>query len=399
MDLPLTATASPESMGSATLWIGFNLFVLGMLALDLGLFHRKAHAVGMREAFGWSVFWISLALVFNACIYAFEPLGGSDDALRHQRGLEFFTAYILEKSLSVDNLFVFLLIFRYFRVAPENQHRVLFWGILGALVMRAILIVAGVALLHHFHWLFYVFGGFLIYTGIHMLVSREEPHPEKNPVLKWFRRVVPTTHEFDGNRFFVVRDARRLATPLLAVLVLIEASDLVFAVDSIPAVLGVSSDPFVVYTSNVFAILGLRSLYFVLASVVDKFRFLKVGLAIVLAFIGVKMVIAEGVFGWAYHIPIGISLAVVGGLLGVSVILSLAIPPPPHKPGEEPHAPGLGIAGIDAQAMLEGLGAKLPLPPDGANGADPPKEGAPASPAAPPDDPPPPEPGAVPPAA
>lgn len=299
--------------GSIWLWVGFNVFVLLMLALDLGVFHRKAHTVSMREAGIWSLVWVMLALTFNAGIYY---LAG------RQPALEFLTGYLIEKSLSLDNIFVFVLIFSYFRVPLAYQHRVLFWGVLGALVMRAMLIVVGAALLAKFQWIIYVFGGFLVLTGIKMaLRGHDAAEPDQNPVVRLFRRVFPVAEEYDGQEFFTVRNGKRLATPLLLVLVLVETSDLIFAVDSIPAIFAVTRDPFLVYTSNVFAILGLRSLYFLLANVVTMFRYLKLGLAFVLTFVGVKMLILE-----FYKIPITVSLAVILSILMVSVVASVLIP-------------------------------------------------------------------------
>jgi tellurite resistance protein TerC len=298
----------PEN--SLWLWAGFNLFVLAMLALDLGVFHRKSHTVSIREATVWSLVWISLAMTFNAGLYYFQG---------PEAGLQFFTGYLIEKSLSVDNIFVFALVFNYFAVPPVYQHRVLFWGILGALVMRAAFIFAGVALITKFHWIIYVFGGFLILTGIRMALHREqEIHPEKNPVLLLVRRLVPVTHEYRGSHFFVREAGRWMATPLFLVLVLVETTDVIFAVDSIPAIFAVTLDPFIVYTSNVFAILGLRSLYFVLAGAISKFVYLKLGLSAVLIFVGVKMVLTD-----IYKIPSPVSLGVIAALLVISIGASL----------------------------------------------------------------------------
>jgi TerC family integral membrane protein len=283
-----------------------------MLALDLGVFHRKAHVVRFREALTWSVVWVALALGFNALIWTwFGPT----------KGLEFLTGYLIEKALSVDNIFVFLVIFGYFAVPSAYQHRVLFWGILGALVMRAIFIAAGAALITKFHWIIYLFGALLLLTGVKLFVQRNEHmQPEKNPVLRLFRRFVPTVAEFHGQRFTVVQAGRRYATPLLAVLVLVEATDLVFAVDSIPAVFAVTKDPFIVYTSNIFAILGLRAMFFLLAGVMDRFLYLKPGLAAVLVFVGAKMMLTD-----IYKIPIAVSLGVVAGILAVAVVASLVV--------------------------------------------------------------------------
>ena len=294
-------------------WSGFHAFVFLMLALDLGVFNRRIHAPTVREASIWSAVWISLALVFNGLIFQAE---GS------QKGLEWFTGYVLEKSLSVDNLFVFVLVFQSFRVELRHQHRMLFWGVLGALVMRAAMILAGTALLNRFEWMMYVFGGFLIYTGLKMLLVEEEASdPAQNPMVRAFRRFVPFDESGGHERFTVVREGRRFATPMLLVLLTIEMSDLIFAVDSIPAVLAVTRDPFVVYTSNIFAILGLRSLYFLLARMMDRFHRLKTGLAVVLAFVGAKMCIAHWV-----PIPVQYSLLVIAAVLAGSIIASLAWP-------------------------------------------------------------------------
>jgi tellurite resistance protein TerC len=299
------------------LWVAFNLFVLGMLALDLAVFHRKAHTVSLREALNWSIVWVALSLIFNAGIYYFWG---------QEKALEFLTGYVIEKALSVDNLFVFIVIFSYFSVPAMYHHRVLFWGILGALVMRAIFIAGGVALLNSFHWMIYVFGGFLILTGIKMLFAGdEEVHPEKNPVLRLLKRLMPVTKEYHGQSFFIRDGGKLWATPLLLVLVVVETTDVIFAVDSIPAILAITTDPFIVYSSNVFAILGLRALYFLLSGILDKFRYLKVGLSLVLCFVGVKMVVVD-----IYKIPIGLSLAMVAGILAVSMLASVLIKPKPE---------------------------------------------------------------------
>ena len=302
-----------ETVGTPALWIGFTAFILALLALDLGVFHRKAHTVRYREALGWSAIWVGLALAFNLLVYHWF---GSE------RALEFLTGYLIEKALSVDNIFVFLMVFSYFAVPSAFQHRVLFWGILGALLMRAAFIVAGAALLQRFHWIIYVFGAFLILTGIRLLSgSGAEVHPERNPVYRLFRRFVPAVDRYHGAAFTVVENGRRFATPLLLVVVVLEATDLVFALDSIPAIFAVTTDPFIVYTSNVFAILGLRALYFLLAGALDQFRYLKVGLGLVLCFVGAKMALSDVV-----HVPIVASLAVVALLLAGSVAASLAWP-------------------------------------------------------------------------
>jgi tellurite resistance protein TerC len=292
------------------LWVIFNIFVLGILALDLLVLHRKAHAVSLREALAWSCVWVSLALLFGAGIYFFQ--GG-------EKALEFLTGYVIEWSLSVDNLFVFLVIFSYFAVPSSYQHRVLFWGILGALVLRAGFIATGTALLSNFHWMIYIFGGFLIFTGIKLLfVGDEKIEPEKNPAVRLVRRFIKITPDFHGQRFFIRKYGKLWATPLFLVLVVVETTDVIFAVDSIPAIFAITLDPFIVYTSNVFAILGLRALFFLLAGVMEMFRYLRVGLAFVLCFVGAKMVIAE-----FYKIPIGISLGVVGGILLLSILASM----------------------------------------------------------------------------
>ena len=309
----------PQSVGTPLLWAGFSALILVMLALDLGVFHRKAHAVRPREALAWSVVWIGLSLLFNLGLYVW---------FGRQAGLEFLAGYLIEKSLSVDNIFVFLVIFTYFSVPAEYQHRILFWGILGAVVTRGLFIWAGTVLLQTFHWVEIVFGAFLIYTGIKMLKAGDtEVHPERNPALRLFQRFVPTVTQYSGARFLIRRDGRFYATPLLLVLVVVEATDLVFAVDSIPAIFAVTLDPFIVYTSNIFAILGLRAMYFLLAGAMNKFHYLKVGLGSVLAFVGVKMLIGD-----YYKIPIGISLAVIGALLGFSILASLLHKPPGETP-------------------------------------------------------------------
>ncbi len=299
-------------MSFATLWpwIAFNLFVIAMLAIDLGVFHRKAHTVSLKEAAIWSSVWISLALVFNAGLYF---LRGPDPAL------QFFTGWLLEKSLSVDNIFVFVLLFSACSVPAAFQHRVLFWGIIGALIMRGILIAVGAVLLEQFHWILYVFGVFLIFTGIRMALHKEtQINPEKNPLLKLARRFFPVTKEYEQDHFIVRRAGQWMMTPLLLVLLIVESTDLVFAVDSIPAVFAVTRDPFIVYTSNVFAILGLRSLYFVFANVIEKFTYLKLGLSIILSYIGVKMVLAD-----VFPIPTLLSLAIIALVLVGAIVASV----------------------------------------------------------------------------
>ena len=293
-------------------WILFNLFVLAMLALDLGVFSRRAHTVGFREALGWSSMWLALAAAFAVLVYFW-----------HGRpvALEFVTGYVIELSLSVDNLFVFLVIFRYFRVPAEQQHKVLFWGILGALVMRGVFILAGVGLIRRFHWIIYLFGAVLVYSGIRLFrEGEEETHPEKNPILRLFRRWMPVTKDYVNGKFFV-RTPELCATPLLVVLLVVETSDVLFAVDSIPAVLAITLNAFIVYTSNVFAILGLRSMYFALAGVMEMFDYLHYGLSLVLIFVGAKMLVSH-----YYQIPTEVALAVVVAVLGVSVVASVLFP-------------------------------------------------------------------------
>ncbi len=303
------------------LWVGFNVFVLAMLALDLGVFHRKEHEVKTKEALWWSAMWIGLSLLFNVGVYYF---------LGAEKALQFLAGYLIEKSLSVDNIFIFLMIFTYFQVPGRYQHKVLFWGIVGALIMRAIFIALGVALLAKFHWIIYLFGAFLIFTGIRMFKEDdEEIHPEKNPVLKVFRRFMPVTERYEGSKFFVRKDGL-YATPLFIVLMMIETTDLVFALDSIPAVLAISTDSFIVYTSNVFAILGLRALYFALAGIMKLFHYLNYGLGLILIFVGAKMMLADLV-----KIPIAVALGVVALVLSASILLSIVFP---AEKGEPPAA-------------------------------------------------------------
>jgi tellurite resistance protein TerC len=293
-------------------WVLFNLFVVAMLALDLGVFHRPGHAVKFREAVVWSLVWIALAGVFAVLVYFWHG---------RTQSLEFVTGYVIELSLSVDNLFVFLLIFRYFKVPAADQHKVLFWGIVGALVMRGIFILVGVTLMSRFHWIIYIFGAFLMYSGGKLLFEDGEGvDPEKNPVLRLFRRWVPVTEDYEADKF-LVRRAKWMATPLLVVLVVVETTDLIFATDSIPAVLAITLNGFIVYTSNVFAILGLRSMYFALAGMMEVFHYLHYGLSVVLMFIGAKMLVSD-----YYKIPTGMALAVVGAVLAVSVMASLVFP-------------------------------------------------------------------------
>ena len=294
-------------------WVGFIAFVLAMLALDLGIFNRNPHVVSPKEASVWTAVWVGLALLFAGGLLVFES---------HHSALTFLTGYLIEESLSIDNIFVIVLIFQYFAVPAQYQHRVLFWGILGALIMRGLFIGLGAALLARFEWIIYIFGALLIVTGVRMAVKRDEEFDaEQNPVVKAVRRVLPLTNGSRGKHFFVVENGRRFATPLLLVLVLVEATDLIFAVDSIPAIFGITRDPFLVFTSNIFAVLGLRSLYFLLASVVTKFWLLKYGLAVILTFVGTKMLLESWI-----HIPILLSLGVVLGLLAASIAGSLFWP-------------------------------------------------------------------------
>lgn len=298
---------------SAVLWTTFNVFVLGMLALDLGIFHRKSEEISVKDSLIWTGVWITLAMSFNVFVYYY---------LGKTQGIEFFTGYVIEKSLSVDNIFVIIMIFSYFQVPNSYQHKVLFWGILGALVMRVIFIFAGIELIHRFHWLIYIFGGFLIITGIRMVTSGDAKiEPDKNPLVKLVRKIFPVTPSFVGDKFFVRQNAKLWATPLFVVVVLIEATDLIFAVDSIPAILAITDDPFIVYTSNVFAILGLRSLYFALSGIEKYFHYLKYGLATILAFVGAKMCLTD-----FYKIPIEISLIAIVSILITSILASVMFP-------------------------------------------------------------------------
>jgi tellurite resistance protein TerC len=298
---------------STLLWAGFNVFVLGMLALDLGVFHRKSHTVTVREALTWTGVWVTLSLFFNLFIYYY---------FGEEKAVEFFTGYLIEKSLSVDNIFVIIMIFSYFQVPQEYQHKVLFWGILGALVMRVIFIFSGIELIHRFHWLVYIFGGFLVFTGIRMITSGDDKiEPEKNPIIKLARRMFSVTPTFEGDQFFTKREGKTWVTPLFLVVILIEVTDLIFAVDSIPAILSISEDPFIVYTSNVFAILGLRSLYFALSGIEKYFHYLKFGLSAILIFVGVKMCIVD-----FYKIPVSISLIVIVFVLAIAMLASVLFP-------------------------------------------------------------------------
>jgi tellurite resistance protein TerC len=314
-----------ETVGTPLLWAGFIAFVLAMLFVDLGVFHRKAHEVSLKEATLWSAVWVALAIVFNVLVYVwFGP----------ERALEFSAGYLIEKALAVDNIFVFVVIFSAFAVPAIYQHRILFWGVLGALAMRAVFILLGGAFLQRFHWAIYVFGAILIATGVKLMVQRDqELHPERNPLVRAFQKIFPVTHELEGDQFTVQRrrngKLRRYATPLLLALVAVEVTDVIFAVDSIPAIFAVTSDPFIVFTSNIFAILGLRSLYFLLAGVITKFVYLKLGLAVILVFVGAKMLLTD-----LYKIPIGASLAVIASILGLSVVASLL--KRPREPFREP---------------------------------------------------------------
>jgi tellurite resistance protein TerC len=293
-------------------WIGFNAFVIIMLALDLGVFHKKVHKIPVKEAVIWTLVWITLAVIFNVLIY-FD--------MGKTKALEFLTGYVIEYSLSVDNIFVFILIFSFFKVNNKYQHKVLFWGIIGALIMRAIFIFAGVVLITRFHWIIYIFGGFLIITGIRMLFHGDkEVDPDKNPVVRFFRKFLPVTDTMHEDKFFIKQNSKTYATPLFLVLLIIESSDLIFAVDSIPAVLAISQDSFIVYTSNIFAILGLRSLYFAISGIMEYFRFLKIGLAFVLTFVGVKMCTSD-----FFDIPVLYSLLIIISILLISVLASVVI--------------------------------------------------------------------------
>jgi tellurite resistance protein TerC len=334
-----------HSLATSTIaWVGFCVFILAMLAIDLGLFNRKPHEISYRNAAVWSAVWVLLALLFAGLL--FGPLGWElFGEARHQKGLEFVAGYLIELSLSVDNLFVFLLIFSYFKVPPKYQHRVLYWGVLGALLMRVGMILLGTSLIDRFHWIIYFFGAFLVYTGAQMLRGgKTEIEPEDNIAVRFVSRYVPITRHYERRKFFTVVEGKRVGTLLLLVLIVVEVTDLVFAVDSIPAIFGVTTDRFIVYTSNVFAILGLRTFYFLLAGVVEKFHYLKVGLGIVLAFIGVKMLLplltrllAVAFQGLGYKaagdwvhgvedIPIGIALGIVATILLTSVAASLMWP-------------------------------------------------------------------------
>lgn len=303
-------------MGTLSRWVFFNIFVLIAVALDLGVFHRRPHKIGLREAAAWSALWVGLSVLFGVGVYWF---------LGRQPALEFFTGYLIEKALSIDNLFLFLVIFSAFAVDERVQHRLLAWGVLGALVMRGIMIALGAALVERFAWIMYVFGAFLVYAGIHMLFAKSESsHPEENKIFKFASRHLRVTHKYHGEKFFVREEKKLFATPLFLVLLVVEITDITLAVDSIPAIFGITHDPFIVYTSNVFAILGLRALYFMLAGALGRLRYLTVGLSFVLVFIGGKMFLDH----W-WEMPVHISLAVVAGILAVALAASLMAPPKP----------------------------------------------------------------------
>ncbi len=300
------------------IWGGFNILVLAMLALDLGIFHRKDHKISVKEGLVWSVIWVVVALIFNVVVYFWQG---------EAKALQFFTGYLIERSLSIDNIFVFLLIFTYFGVPDKFQYKVLFWGIIGALVMRGLFIGIGALLIAKFHWIIYIFGAFLVYTGIKMGAAGETKiEPEKNPVLRFVRRFVPLTDNYDKGKFFIKEAGKKLGTPLFVVLIVVETTDVVFAVDSIPAIFAITLDPFIVYTSNVFAILGLRALYFAIAGLMDMFYYLKYGLSAILAFVGVKMLISG-----FYKIPDMTALGIIAFFLAVSIIVSIL---KPHKKSE-----------------------------------------------------------------
>jgi tellurite resistance protein TerC len=330
-------------------WIAFAAILTVMLVIDLGVVHRRAHAVSLREAAIWSAIWVALSLAFGLGVWVF---------LGRTRGLEFYTGYLIEKALSIDNIFVFVRIFSYFRVPQQFQHRVLFWGVLGALLMRGAFIWAGTLLLETFHWVLYLFGAFLVYSGIRMARTRPEIHPSQNPFLRLLQRALPITDAYHGARFFVRnRDEGGdgpgwCATPLLVVLVLVETTDVIFALDSIPAVFAITRDPFIVYTSNMLAVLGLRALYFLLAGVVERFSFLKFGLSAVLVLVGAKMLVEDFV-----HVPIGASLAAIGLILSASILLSLRREP---VPSALPVGPRLITRGPDAPAKVVSLEALSP---------------------------------------
>jgi len=298
---------------SPTLWVVFNIFVLIMIIIDLLVFHKDEHEVSIKESLAWTAIWIGLALVFNVGIWYFmDP----------QTALDFLTGYLIEKSLSIDNIFVFLLIFSYFKVHPRYQHNVLFWGIMGALVFRFIFIILGVGLIQRFHWIIYVFGAFLVFTGIKLALEKDkEVHPENNPILRLFRKMVPITNEYHKQKLFIKKGGKLFATPLMVVLIVIETTDVIFAVDSIPAILAITQDPFIVYSSNVFAILGLRALYFAMSGIMQLFHYLHYGLAIILSFVGVKMLLVD-----LYHIPTVFALGFIVVVISLSILFSYLYP-------------------------------------------------------------------------
>ncbi|OHD64289.1 MAG: tellurium resistance protein TerC [Spirochaetes bacterium RBG_13_51_14] len=301
-------------MKQALLWIGFVVFIIGMLVLDLLVLQKKDHEIKVREALLWTLFWITLSLIFNVGIYFY---------MGFNYAMEFLTGYLIEKSLSVDNIFVFIIIFSYFGIPLRYQHKILFWGILGAIIMRAVFIFSGVAIIQRFHWTIYILGAFLVYVGIKMAFQKEkEIHPEKNLLLRGFNKVYPVDREYSGGKFFIKKAGRIVATPLFVVLIVVETTDIVFAVDSIPAILSITLHPFIVFTSNIFAILGLRALYFTVSGIMKLFVYLHYGLSLILVFVGVKMLISE-----YYKIPISMALSVVGGILVISIVMSLVLPP------------------------------------------------------------------------
>ena len=347
-------------------YVVFIVFVLAMLVVDLKFFHAEEHDQTPKESGTWVVVWVVLAIVFGIGVWVFS--GG-------QRAAEFFTGYLIEYSLSVDNMFVFVLIFGYFKVPFRYQHNVLFYGILGALIFRGIFIGVGVALINNFEWMIYVFGAFLVFTAIRLAMGNEEVHPEDNPILKMLQKRLRTTPRYDGQKFFTIENGKKVATPLVIVLAFIEMTDVVFAVDSIPAIFGITRDPFIVLTSNVFAILGLRALYFLLADIMDRFHLLKYGLSIILGFVGVKMLLEMGIpetdffgsaAGWHYGIPIWLSLTVIIVVLALSAYLSLKFPP--KHPHEMPHAPREGEPTLEA-----------PIPDETRDPEEPPNSSAPPS--------------------
>jgi tellurite resistance protein TerC len=318
-----------ESFATIPMWIGFVVFVLVMLAIDMAVLGgRHAHRVSVREALGWSIAWFALALLFNLLLWwHIDGIAGREAANR--TGLEFLSGYLIEKSLSVDNIFVFLMLFRYFSVPPEFQRRVLLFGVIGAIAMRALMVLLGAWLISQFSWILYLFGAFLLITGVKMLLlAHQEPDLASNPLLRWMRGHLRIAEDHHGERFFVVKNGLRHATPLFLVLVMVEATDLVFAVDSIPVIFAITSDPFIVFTSNMFAIMGLRALYFLLADMADRFHYMKYGLALVLVFIGAKMIA-----GYWVHLSVGISLAVVALILLASVLVSLRLTPSRRRTG------------------------------------------------------------------